>query len=266
MKASRRAVIWMSIVVFLFVLPFLPALLASFGGVWRYPALLPDQWNLRAWNVVFSSTNGTLGAILMSIGIAVSVTTINLLVGVPAAYALVRAPIRGKRLVEWLLLLPLFIPALASVMGIHLTFLRFGLTETVLGVVLVHLAPSMPYVIRAAMVSLETLSEETEDAARMLGASGWPRFLYVVLPHILPGISAGAALSLLISLSQYSVTLLIGAGQVVTLPILLFPFLNGGDPAIAAAYTLVFSLLASVVLLMMDQLIRQFYGRRGQRV
>lgn len=248
----------------LFILPFLPAILASFGGIWRYPTVVPDEWSLRAWKAIFSSTSGTIDAIWMSVGIAVSVTVINLSVGIPAAYALVRAPIRGKRLFEWMLLLPLFIPALASVMGIHLTFLRLGLTETVLGVILVHLAPSMPYVIRAAIVSLETLSEETEDAARMLGASGWPRFIHVVLPHILPGISAGAALSLLISLSQYSVTLLIGAGQVVTLPILLFPFLNGGDPAIAAAYTLVFSFLAILILLLMDSIIRQFYGRRRQ--
>ncbi|WP_342528728.1 ABC transporter permease subunit [Chryseomicrobium sp. FSL W7-1435] len=261
----RKSRIVLLILALVFLLPFLPALLASFGGVWRFPTLIPEGVSFRAWEAVFSPNSKTISAILLSLWIAFWVTLINIVVGVPAAYALTRRSLRFQSLIEAVLLAPIFVPALAAVMGIHLTFLRLGLTETVLGVILVHLAPSMPYVIRAAMISFQTLNKDAEDAARILGARRWQRFIHVMLPHLVPGLTAGLVLSMLISLSQYSVTLLIGAGQVITLPILLFPFLNGGDPAIGAAYTLVFSAVALALFLVLDGGLRSYYSAKGGR-
>ncbi|PJK17236.1 ABC transporter permease [Chryseomicrobium excrementi] len=249
---------------FLFVIPFIPALLASLGGVWRFPLVIPEGWSFRAWEAVFRENSGTLSAIWTSLWIALCVTVINVLVSVPAAYALVRGNLRYRAAIEAILLAPIFVPALAVVMGIHLTFLRLGLTETVLGVVLVHLAPSMPYVIRAAMISFETMNRETEQAAQLLGAGPWSRFLFVILPHLRAGLVAGVTLSMLISLSQYSVTLLIGGGQVVTLPILLFPYISGGDTSIGSAYTLVFSAVALLLVISLDVALRGHYKKKGR--
>lgn len=248
----------------LFIIPFIPATLASLGGVWRFPLVIPEGWSFRAWEAVFRENSGTLSAIWTSLWIALCVTVINVLVSVPAAYALVRGNLRFRPVIEALLLAPIFVPALAAVMGIHLTFLRIGLTETVLGVVLVHLAPSMPYVIRAAMISFETMNRETEQAAQLLGAGPLNRFFFVVLPHLRAGLVAGVTLSMLISLSQYSVTLLIGGGQVVTLPILLFPYISGGDTSIGSAYTLVFSAVALVLVSILDVGLRGHYRKKGR--
>lgn len=258
----RRSTVYLLLIGLIFALPFVPALIASFGGVWRFPTIIPDGINLRAWESIFSPSSRTLSAIFLSLWIAFCVTVINLMVGIPAAYALTRKKLRFQSGIEAVLLAPIFVPALAAVMGIHLTFLRLGLTETVIGVILVHLAPSMPYVIRAAMISFQTMNEEAEDAAKMLGATKSQRFYHIILPHLIPGLTAGIILSMLISLSQYSVTLLIGAGQVITLPILFVPFLNGGDPAIGAAYTLVFSIVALGLVLVLDGGLRSYYATR----
>jgi ABC-type spermidine/putrescine transport system permease subunit II len=145
---------------------------------------------------------------------------------------------------------------------IRITFIRFGLTETITGVVLAHLSPSLPYMIRALMISFDTLGFEWEEQGRMLGAGRMRRFRHIVLPHILPGIIAGSGLSMLVSLSQYLITFLVGGGQIITIPILLFPFASGGDPAIAAAYTLVFAGLAAAALWGMDLCMRWYYKRR----
>lgn len=245
--------------VFIFVVvPFVPLILTSLSFGWRWPDVVPQAWSLRAWEYVVNDGR-TWQAVGISLWIALIVTAINIVLAVPAANALMRYPVRGRWLFEAIIFAPIIIPPFISVMGIHLTFLRLGLTETVLGVVLAHIAPTLPYMFRAVMISYQTLSTDWEDQARMLGAGAMPRFFHVVLPHLLPGILAGASLSVLISLSQYLITFIIGAGQVVTLPILLFPFISGGDPGIASAYSLLYAVIAILALIVMDAALKRYY-------
>lgn len=244
---------------FIFVIvPFVPLILSSLSFGWRWPDVFPQVWSLRAWEYVVNDGR-TWQAVGISLWIALIVTAVNILLAVPAANALVRYPVRGRWLFEAIIFAPIIIPPFISVMGIHLTFLRIGLTETVLGVVLAHIAPTLPYMFRAVVISYRTLSADWEDQARMLGAGAMPRFFHVVLPHLLPGIMAGASLSILISLSQYLITFIIGAGQVVTLPILLFPFISGGDPAVASAYSLLYAAIAIAALVGMDAALKRYY-------
>ncbi|AUD13867.1 MULTISPECIES: ABC transporter permease [unclassified Planococcus (in: firmicutes)] len=244
---------------FIFVIvPFVPLILSSLSFGWRWPEVFPQVWSLRAWEYVVNDGR-TWQAVGISLWIALIVTAVNILLAVPAANALARYPVRGRWLFETIIFAPIIIPPFISVMGIHLTFLRLGLTETVLGVVLAHIAPTLPYMFRAVMISYQTLSADWEDQARMLGAGAMPRFFHVVLPHLLPGIMAGASLSVLISLSQYLITFIIGAGQVVTLPILLFPFISGGDPAVASAYSLLYAAIAIAALVGMDAALKRYY-------
>ncbi|WP_256204198.1 hypothetical protein [Planococcus faecalis] len=69
-------------------------------------------------------------------------------------------------------------------------------------------------------------------------------------------------MSILISLSQYLITFIIGSGQVVTLPILLFPFISGGDPAVASAYSLLFAGVAILTLFGMDLALKRYYQNK----
>ncbi|MDE0583416.1 ABC transporter permease subunit [Planococcus sp. A6] len=249
--------VFITLIIFIIV-PFVPLLLSSLSFGWRWPDVLPESWSFRAWEYVINDGR-TWQAVGISLWIALIVTAVNILLAIPAANALVRYSVRGRWLFEAIIFAPIIIPPFISVMGIHLTFLRFGLTETVVGVVLAHIAPTLPYMFRAVMISYQTLSVDWEDQARMLGARALPRFFHVVLPHLLPGIMAGASLSVLISLSQYLITFIIGAGQVVTLPILLFPFVSGGDPGIASAYSLLYAALAIAALVGMDAALKRYY-------
>lgn len=264
MKRFRRLIKNMLFVglFFIVLLPFVPLVLSSVSVGWQWPNVLPDSFSWRAWSYVLSGNSGTWSAVGLSLLIAISVTLINICLALPAANALVRYKMQGKWLMEAILFAPIVIPPFVAVMGIHLTFLRLGLTETVAGVILAHLSPTLPYMVRAVMISYATLSDAWEDQARMLGAGPLARFRHVVLPHLMPGIAAGSILCILISLSQYLITFLIGSGQVVTLPILLFPFISGGDPAIASAFSLLFAGFAVLVLIAMDSALKKYYGKR----
>lgn len=265
MKKKTPRFVSVLLVVFLLlfiVLPFLLLFVSSIASGWRWPDLLPASFSLRAWEYVLSGS-ATYKAIAISLLIALIVTLVNILLAIPAANALVRNQLPGKWLFEAIIFAPIIIPPFVAVMGIHLTFLRLGLTETIFGVVLAHISPTLPYMVRAIIISYTTLSTGWEDQARMLGAGPVSRFYHVVLPHLMPGIAAGASLSVLISLSQYLITFIIGSGQVVTLPILLFPFISGGDPAIASAYSLIFAGMAILTLLGLDFGLKKYYQNKS---
>ncbi|WP_281887092.1 ABC transporter permease [Paenibacillus sp. YYML68] len=246
------------LVAVMMAMPFVTLLPSSLYAVLPWPQLIPEHVSARAWRYLLAPASNTGEAVLTSIIIAVCVTAINLVLAIPAADALARHTLRGKRAIEALLYAPIVLPAFVSVMGAHLTFIRFGLTESIIGVILAHLSPSLPYMIRALTISFSTLSFAWEEQAAMLGAGPLARLRYVVWPHIRQGVAAGAALSMLVSLSQYLITFLVGGGQVMTLPILLLPFASGGDSSIAAAYTIVFAVLAAATLGLMNVWLRRY--------
>lgn len=254
--AFLTAIILISVAV-----PFLPLIVSSFSSVWRWPELLPATYHLRAWDYVLSGNAGTWSSIWTSIIIAVITTMINVILAIPAGSSLARMKFSGKKVVEAVIYAPLIIPPFVAIMGMHLIFIRLGLIETIGGVVIAHIVPSLPYMVRALTISYRTLGNQWEEQAKMLGASWFQRLRHITIPHIMPGIVAGSSLSILISLSQYLITFLVGSGQVITLPIILFPFINGGDQAVGSAYTLLFVGIALLTLFGMDLLLRQYYRR-----
>src|SRR5690606_14750903 len=120
-------------------LPFIPLVLSSLSFGWQWPSVLPESFSFRAWEYVLFGSSGTWQAVWMSLLIAFIVTAVNILLAVPASIALVRHQFRAKWLWEAILFAPIVIPPFVAVMGIHLTFLRLGLTETIGGVVLAHI-------------------------------------------------------------------------------------------------------------------------------
>jgi len=231
------------------LLPLLPLFIWPFAGRWAFPELFPTTTSVRAWAYLFSPASRLGRAFFNSSLIAVVVTGLCAVVGVPAGRALARQPFPGKGALELFLLMPLLVPPLVVSMGIHVTFLRLRLADTVPGVILVHLLPTLPYMIIVMKGVFASFDEDLEDQAASLGAPRAQVFLRVTLPSILPGLAAGSLFVFLVSWSQYAITLLIGGGRVVTVPVLLFAFAASGDHAVTAALSLVFVLPAVAVLL-----------------
>jgi putative spermidine/putrescine transport system permease protein len=220
--------------------PLLLLLVWSFARGWYWPALWPREWSGRAWAYVFSTAAELLTSLGHSLGIAVAVTCLSLLVAVPAARALAWREFRGQRAVLFALLLPVLAPPLAAMMGVHGMFLRLGLADTWLGVVLVHLISAVPYATLMLVGSFSRLDPDLEAQARTLGANGIAVWRYVTFPALAPGLAVAASFAFLISWSQYLSTLLVGGGRIVTLPLALVAFQRSGDEAVTAALSLVF--------------------------
>lgn len=233
-RRRPRDVVGVAIVVLALAIPLVPVLLWSVSGGWFFPHLLPTKFGTRAWQYVLSPETGVLAAFLTSVTISSTVAVIAGLIGLSAGRALGLHRFRGKRLVYFLMLAPEIIPPLTVAMGNQVAFIKLGLADTLLGVVLVQLVPTIPYVTLVMSAVYSNYDVNFEDQARVLGASPLRAFWHVTLPAVFPGLVVAVLFAFLISWSEYVMTLLIGGGVVQTLPLVLFSF-AGTDLGIASA-------------------------------
>lgn len=230
------------------VLPIAPLLVWSVSRSWWFPEILPDELSGRAWEYVFTAGSGVGEAFGNSMLISVLVCLLCLLLGVPAGRALGMYKFRGKALLEFVIIAPLIVPPLAVIMGIHIFFIRTGLVDTLMGVVISHLIPTLPYMVVVMKSVFSNYDVSYEQQARSLGAGKYQTIFRVTLPMVYPGIITGSLFVILISWSQYILTLLIGGGRVVTLPVLLFSFATAGDNALTGALSVLFLIPAAIIL------------------
>ncbi|USG61714.1 ABC transporter permease subunit [Sneathiella marina] len=242
---------WLSLALLItwLILPLIPLALWSVSQSWFFPDLFPSKYSLRAWSYALSSTSGVPEALWTSTVIASGTTILAAIIGIPAGRALGLYNFRGKALVELLILAPTIVPGIAVVLGLHVIFLNLGLANNVGGVMIVHLIPTLPYMVLVMASVFANYKPEAEAQARSLGASPIAVFWFVTLPAIMPGLIIGSFFAFLVSWSQYILTLIIGGGLVVTVPLLLFNFATSGRNDITGAIALLYILPGIIVLL-----------------
>jgi ABC-type Fe3+/spermidine/putrescine transport system ATPase subunit len=109
MKALRIlliTLIWLAVFA-----PIIPQFVWSFAFRWNFPDLAPTTWSMDAWRYVLSDSSRVAEELLNSALIAGAVSLLSILLGLPAARALALHDFRGKELAEWLLLVPITVPA-----------------------------------------------------------------------------------------------------------------------------------------------------------
>jgi len=250
---------WIAVIVIVLGvgLPMLPQIIWSFAFRWLFPSLLPTEWSMSSWEYAFSPSSRVVEGFMNSMEIAVFVCFLSILVGLPAARAIAMYDFKGKGFIEWLLMVPIIVPGIVSTLGIHQVFIRLQLTNTFIGVSLVHLIPCIPYMVLVMSSVFANYGTELEDTARTLGASPIRVFFSVTLPGILPGLMVATMFTFLISWGQYITTALIGGGTIVTLPLVLFPFITGINYSNAAAISLIFVAPAILVLILISRQLGQ---------
>ena len=216
--------IWLCLV--LFVLPFIALLVQSLGarggtsGIDNFSAAIGSFADNLWWS--FRITGLTL--------------VIDLAVCLPAAYALVRYPLPGKRVLFSLLQLPLYVPGAVIGLSLLLTYTFVYRLDRSLGLVLAMAVGSFPLMLTPIVVALKDLPPEFEEAARCLGATGWQTYRRIVFPLIGPGVSAGLLLCFIIVFNEYLVTLFVHPVDIETAPLRIFNLQKTGgmSPATAA--------------------------------
>jgi putative spermidine/putrescine transport system permease protein len=166
---------------------------------------LSTHWFTATWN------NGEVrGALLTSLKAAAGATTIALLIGSLAAFAVHRFRFFGREAVSFLLILPLALPGIVTAMALNsainvggqLFGLSFGLGTIIIG----HATFCVVVVFNNVVARLRRVQGSLVEASMDLGADGWQTFRYVILPNIATALVAGALLAFALSFDEIVVT------------------------------------------------------------
>ncbi len=229
----------------LVALPALSLVVQAFADSWRAPAVLPQEFGLRGFEIAFSSAGATAAG-LDSLAVASATTLLCLLLAWPAARVVAGRGLSRSPVVVLLIALPLLMPPYLAGFGLTEWFIRLGLDGTLTGLILAHTVLALPYAIIILTFGFGSQLKELEEMADLAGLSRLRRLFWVSLPSTRPALATAALLSFLVSWSQYGPSLAVGGGRA-TLPVVMLPFIRT-DPQVAAALGLLFLLPAMLAL------------------
>jgi putative spermidine/putrescine transport system permease protein len=185
-------------------------------GTW-FPEGFTASWYGQAWDEF-----GLFNVVLVTLQVSLAVVVISVLIGVPAAYVMARRTFPGKQIVMFLFLLPILIPPITYGIPLATVLLFVDPDQSILGVVLANLVPSVPFVILTMTPFIEQINPSIESAARMCGASVRSLFLRVLGPLLVPGILAAAILVLVRTVGMFELTFLTSDADSQTIVVALY--------------------------------------------
>ena len=173
---------------------------------------LVTDWDLVSMVAQDEAIRSTIiGAVANSFSIALIVTVIDILVGLPMAWIMVRKDFSGKKWLDTLLDMPLAFPTavlgISVVMfwvapeGVNIPGLGLNLSPYML-LVLLHILFTYPYMVRSLSAILEQIDPNYETAAMTLGASRWTAVRTITIPLFRAGLATGFILCFARSLSE----------------------------------------------------------------
>jgi multiple sugar transport system permease protein len=144
-----------------------------------------------------------LPGIVNSIVIALFVTLVNVLLGLPAGHAFSRYRFYGNRPVFLVLLATRLLPAISIVVPMYILLQQFGLLDTKVALVGIYSAITLPFTIWILKAYFENIPVEYEEAARMDGCGYFRTMRRVVIPLAKPGIIAAAIFAFMTAYDEF---------------------------------------------------------------
>lgn len=169
-------------------------------------------------------------ALLTSLELAALATLISTIVGTMMAIALVRHQFFGRRLANFLIVIPMATPEVVMGAALLSFFLILGTPSLGFETLLIaHVMFCISFVVVVVRSRLIGFDRSLEEAARDLGASALDTFRLVTLPLIMPGIFGGAMLAFALSIDDFVISNF-NSGTTVTFPLFIFGAAQRGIP------------------------------------
>ena len=265
MKKHTVMKLVLAVALFCIFLPMLLVLVWSITERWPWPLLLPKSYSLRTVHELLFGSAKLPKILFSSISLGLTVAALGTIIGIMTARATELYTFPGKRLVHMTSFLPLLVPGTVFAMGIQITLIKLGLSDTLLGVIIVHLIMAVPYCITIMMDVTRAVGNKLEEQAMVLGADPWKSFFLVTLPSLLPGILSSMSMGFVLSYSQYFTTLMVGGGRVKTIALVLVPYIQSGDRALSSIYSVAFVGSALLVFFVFEGLTHSLMKRGASK-
>ena len=205
------------------------------------------QWFVKVWELYRDT-------IFRSIMIGLVCLGCTLIIGVPAAYTMVKKQNRFTRLFEELLVTPLAVPGLATALALIISYGGLtGFRRSWLFILVGHVIFTLPFMVRSVIAVMSSVNlNRFEEGAASLGAGFWNRFFHIAIPNAMPGILAGSLMVFTLSIGEFNLTWMLHTPTTKTLPVGLADSYASMRLEIGSAYTIVFFLMIIPLLVAMQ--------------
>ena len=176
----------------------------------------PPSLSLR-WYVEFFGDPQWVDAGLNSLTLAFLSSSLALVFGTLAAYALVRGTFIGRRVIESNFMAPMIIPPVITAVAIYIFFAKTRILGSFAGLIIAHTILAVPYVVLLMSVAIQSFDIRIEQVALTLGASKTQMLTRVLVPNLVPSALAAWIFAFIISFDEVVVTQFV-AGRYFTIP------------------------------------------------
>lgn len=237
---------WVGLVLFFLYAPLITLVAFSFNDskrniVWRGFTLDYYEKALNNDSLMIAMGN--------SLTIAFLSTIVSVVLGALAAVMLWRFRFPGKTATEGAMALPIVVPEICMGVAMLVFFAKIGFSTDLpwpfsLGAIIIaHITFCFPFVTMVVRSRLTSFNREEEEAAKDLGASEWQAFRDVLLPHMKPGLVAGALLAFTLSLDDFVITFFTSGPNTITFPVKVYSMVRFSvTPEVNAASALLIAL------------------------
>jgi len=204
----------------------------------------PETWYdelVRKRNMVIAGPSRYGDRYVNSLVIGFGSTFLAVFLGTLAAYAFSRFRVPLKDDLLFFILSTRMMPPIAVAIPIYLMYRELGLSDTILGMVLLYTAVNVSFAVWLLKGFIDEIPREYEEAAMVDGYTRLQAFRRVVLPQAITGIAATAIFCLIFAWNEYAFALLLTSGEAQTAPPFIPLIIGEGGldwPAVAAGTTL----------------------------
>ena len=215
------------------------------------------------WYEDFLTSPAWRQALMNSMIVSPLATLLAMVLGTLAAIGLTRVDFPGKALLTAIIISPMVVPVVIVGVATYLVFAPLGLSGSYLGLVLVHAALGVPFVVTTVSATLQGFDHNLTRAAASLGANPTTSFFKVTLPLVAPGVISGGLFAFGTSFDEVVVTLFLASPAQTTLPRQMFAGIRENiSPTIAAVAT-VLTITSVLMLITLEWLRRRNEAMRG---
>ncbi len=223
----------------------------------QYPSFWIHNFTWDHWIRVLNSGN-LWGPLKKSLTVATATTVLAVLIAAPAAYVISRLP----KHVKWTVVLALFFtrmfPEVSIALPISITFIKWNLLDTYLGLVLAHLIKVLPLITWILVGTFETIPVDLEKAAMVDGASRIEALRKIVVPLSLPGLSVAALFVWLESWNEFTYALYLTLADR-TLPLQTYYYVSRGSWFESAAYATILTIPVLFITFLLQRYMKTGY-------
>ncbi len=212
-KFERQAIKVLRVVgiAFFFIItafPFFWMVVLSFrplDQVLQNPVALPTWEQISSFStyrgVWFEQNLG--GYVFNSVIVAVATVILNLILGILGAYAITRLEFRGRRVMSYGILLIYVFPAVIIAVPLFVVFTRLGLRGSLVGVIIVYLAQTLPVALYMLRSYFQTIPTELEEAGLIDGLTRLGVIWKITIPLAAPAIASVALYVFMIAWNEF---------------------------------------------------------------